>query len=1123
MPPQPAFPALAGASAARLRAFDWTRTPLGAMDAWPVPLRTLVTLMCASNQPMFIAWGPQRTLLYNDPYAEILGAKHPGALGQDFLNVWEEIRPDLQSIVDQAYRGEPVAMDRIKLVMHRHGYAEETYFSFFYAPVHDADGSVGGLFCACTEITGQVVAQRELLESEARYRDVLSRMDEAFFVLDENFRVLEVNQEALRIDTRPREAIIGRTMWELHPGSEEAELGAFYKRVMGTRQAETREQDYTWADGRITSLEIRAYPVADGIAVFFKDVTQRRATERDAARAAERMQLALDAGAIVGTWVWDVPQDRFVADERFARSFGLPVEQCLGGLPLDAVTASIHPDDLASVMQLVQEAMARGGPYRAEYRVRQQDGSYRWIEANGRVELDASGKAVRFPGVLLDIEERRRVEAERDQANALLRAFIEAVPGVVYAKDRDGRMLVANRGTAELVGKPPEFFIGKTDAEFLQDPQEAAAVMATDRRIMQSGQAEQVEEQVRLADGTAAWWLSTKAPMRDAEGRVIGLIGSSVDITERKRQQETARTEAEMLDLLNQTGTLLAAELDLQILLQSVTDAATRLTGARFGAFFYNGLDEAGEAYTLYTLSGAPREAFDKFGHPRPTPIFEQTFRGGPPLRIHDVLADPRYGKWAPHHGMPRNHLPVRSYLAVSVLSRGGEPIGGLFFGHPEPGVFTERSERLASGIAAQAAVAIDNARLYAEAHRSAAERERLLESERSARTEAERASTLKDEFLATLSHELRTPLSSILGWVHILRGKRAAGEDTVQKGVTVIERNARVQLQLVDDLLDMSRITSGKLRLDAEPLSPIGFVSAALDTVRPTAAAASVQLDLEVEGDVPLVLGDAARLQQVVWNLLANAIKFTPAGGRVLVRVGSVDGQARIAVRDSGVGIAPEFLPHVFDRFRQADGSTTRRFGGLGLGLSIVRRLVEMHGGSVSVASDGQGRGAEFSILLPAHAIASPDQPVLPEGAREHADPRDVDLHGIKVLVVDDEPDVLDLLSRLLGERNADVEVARSAVEALASAQRFGPAVLVSDIGMPETDGYELLRRLRKQGAAAGEERLPAIALTAFARPEDRQRALDSGFDRYLTKPVDPQTLVSCIVALAAAPRGSS
>ncbi|MCD6078543.1 MAG: hypothetical protein K0R89_2481 [Ramlibacter sp.] len=587
------------------------------------------------------------------------------------------------------------------------------------------------------------------------------------------------------------------------------------------------------------------------------------------------------------------------------------------------------------------------------------------------------------------------------------------------------------------------------------------------------------------------------------------------DALERMRSEAAQREESRLLELLNRTGATLASELDLDVVLQQVTDAATEMTGAQFGAFFYNGRDENGEAYLLYTLAGAPRAAFENFGHPRPTGLFGPTFRGDPPIRVHDVLADPRYGQWGPHHGMPKGHLPVRSYLAVSVTGRSGEVIGGLFFGHPEPGVFTQRSEQLAVGIAGQAAVAIDNARLYAKAQQSADERMALLESERAARVEAEAASTVKDEFLATLSHELRTPLSAIQGWVHILRRKLGAQQADLQRGVDVIERSTRVQLQLIDDLLDMSRIRAGKLSLDLQPVAPATFVQAAVDMVRATADAAGITMAVHME-PVGLVFGDAGRLQQVVWNLLANAVKFTPRGGEVRVALRESASAAEISISDTGGGIHPDHLTRIFERFRQADSSITRRHGGLGLGLSIVRHLVEAHGGQVAASSAGEGKGATFTVSIPLFDGGGIDDAQADRKSPDSSSPADApDLSGLQVLVVDDEPHSRELLERMLSECGARVLSAGDARAAMALLGSHVPDVLVSDIGMPDIDGYQLLRMVRGLPHPAL-QRLPALALTAFARAEDRARSLSSGFEAHLTKPMDPAQVLATVARLA-------
>jgi signal transduction histidine kinase/CHASE1-domain containing sensor protein/ActR/RegA family two-component response regulator len=565
--------------------------------------------------------------------------------------------------------------------------------------------------------------------------------------------------------------------------------------------------------------------------------------------------------------------------------------------------------------------------------------------------------------------------------------------------------------------------------------------------------------------------------------------------------------QTETLEIVNRTGAQLAGELDLDRLLQAVTDAGTKLTRAQFGAFFYNVTNLEGEAYTLYTLSGVPRSAFQSLPMPRNTAVFGPTFRGEGIVRSGDITADARYGQSAPHDGMPPGHPPVRSYLAAPVKSRSGEVLGGLFFGHAERDVFTEQSEHIVGGIAAQAAIAIDNARLYGQV-------QQLLASERSARSEAERVSRLKDEFLATLSHELRTPLNAVVGWAHMLN----AGTLTDAKRVTAVEtilRNARIQSQLIEDLLDMSRIISGRTRIDPAVLDLDEVVSAALDVVRPTAAAKRIELMLMSDAAAHVVKGDSNRLQQIVWNLLTNAVKFTPPGGRVTVAVERCAESVQIVVSDTGVGIDASFLPYVFERFRQADGSVTRGHGGLGLGLAIVKSLVEMHGGSIRAASDGPNRGATFTARLPAASVDDFRSAGLPDApSSRRADTQA--LQALSILVVDDDADAGDLASEILTQSGARVMVARSGAEALRRLHaQEAVQLIVSDLGMPNMDGYELMQRVRtlpvEMGGAA-----PAIALTAYAGAEDRARAIAAGYALHLAKPYKPEELVSACTLLA-------
>ena len=405
-----------------------------------------------------------------------------------------------------------------------------------------------------------------------------------------------------------------------------------------------------------------------------------------------------------------------------------------------------------------------------------------------------------------------------------------------------------------------------------------------------------------------------------------------------------------------------------------------------------------------------------------------------------------------------------------------------------------------------------------AELHAQIEARSRLLSSEKLARNEAERANRLKDDFLATISHELRNPLNAIMGWAHMLRlGK--LNESSTERAIETIYRNAKSQAQLVADLLDVSRIISGKLRLDVRTVDLISIVNAAIDSIRPAADAKSIRLQTILDPAAGPISGDADRLQQIVWNLLTNAVKFTPKGGRVQVKVQRVDSHVEILVTDSGIGISKEFLPYVFDRFRQADATSTRIHGGLGLGLSIVHQLVDLHGGTVSVQSDGEGMGATFTINLPFVGVISTQKETETVNPVYSDEINTLDglpsLQGLKVLVVDDEADTRELIQEVLKECGSEVILSRSVAEALEALEEHKPDILISDLGMPDEDGYSLISKIRALPSDRGGH-IPAAALTAYARAEDRMRVLRSGFQFHLPKPVDAAELVTVVASLA-------
>ena len=402
-----------------------------------------------------------------------------------------------------------------------------------------------------------------------------------------------------------------------------------------------------------------------------------------------------------------------------------------------------------------------------------------------------------------------------------------------------------------------------------------------------------------------------------------------------------------------------------------------------------------------------------------------------------------------------------------------------------------------------------------------------LLASEKAARAEAESANRAKDEFLAVVSHELRAPLNAILGWAQVMQN-RQFDEESSKTALEAIERSAKSQARLIEDILDVSRISTGQLRLDVRPIEPAAIIRTVLDTVKPAADAKSVRIETAIDPRAGVVSGDPNRLQQIVWNLLINAIKFTPRHGQIEVRLQRSDSQIEITVKDSGQGISAEFLPYVFDRFRQADSTTTRRHGGLGLGLAIVRHLVELHGGSVRADSEGQDRGATFTVTLPLFPVhrqedsaardsrAPVAEPVHENGRNTPADVRPLD--GMRVLVVDDEPDARDILSTMFEQCGAQVNAVSNTREALDVLTKWQPDVLVSDIGMPEEDGYSLIRKVRALAPERG-GRIPAVALTGYSSPQDRLRLLAAGYQIHMTKPVELEALAMVVANCAGRP----
>ncbi len=596
---------------------------------------------------------------------------------------------------------------------------------------------------------------------------------------------------------------------------------------------------------------------------------------------------------------------------------------------------------------------------------------------------------------------------------------------------------------------------------------------------------------------------------------------------------ELENANLQRLQMLIELGQQLAAERDPVRLLEKFCYAARDIIGAECATVGV--LDGDGQKLRHFLSSTAIAA-----GDPNATcPGMPQAHEGilgrmlkeRRPLRVHDV------GSSKAVKDLPAHNAPKHAFLGAPILLP-SQTYGWLYLSDKvNADEFSEADERLAVTLTSQVAVAYENASLYAESQRHAAalrqeaterkqaeeERARLLVLEQEARAEAEDANRTKDEFLATLSHELRTPLTSILGWIHLVRSGNL-DQASVTRALETIERNAKSQSQLIDDLLDVSRIITGKLHLNIRAIEFSPIIEAAIELVRPLAEAKNITLHTELEpATTTTVSGDPVRLQQVVWNLLTNAVKFTPADGRVDVQLKRTESSVDFKVKDSGMGISSDFLPHIFDRFRQADGTTTRSHGGLGLGLAIVRHLVEQHHGSVEATSDGDGQGAEFTVTLPPAAVrfnsngAEQNDALLSAAISDNAESPDAAnvLYGLRVLVVDDEPDAREVVATVLIQSGAEVRSSGSVGEALEEIEAWQPNLLVSDIGMPGEDGYSLIKKVR---ALDTKERggIPAIALTAYASVEDRMRVLSAGFQLHVAKPVEPLQLIEAVARLA-------
>jgi PAS domain S-box-containing protein len=726
------------------------------------------------------------------------------------------------------------------------------------------------------------------------------------------------------------------------------------------------------------------------------------------------------------------------------------------------------------------------------------EGEFPMMAADGQViELDWISRGNFVPGlhfcVAREITERKRAREELERSEEKYRSLLENANDIIYSHDFEGNYLTINRAGAEATGYTRERILGGLNIAQVVAPEHLELAREMTLRKLQDPSPTVYEVDIITKDQRRLTLeVSTRIAYKD--GQAVAVEGVARDVTRRKRAEASQRFLAE-------ASALIASSLDYGTTLASVARMAVP-DMADWCAVDLLETDGSLKRLAVAHVDPAKVEWAHELEKRYPHDMNAQ--RGIPNVlrtsrsEIYPEITDEMLvaGARDEEHLRLMRDVGFASAMIVPLVLQ-GRTLGVITFIYAESKRhYLPEDLVLAEILASRAAIAIENARLY----RSAQE-----------------ANRLKDEFLAIVSHELRTPLTAILGWATILRTQKL-DEQTSTQALETIERNAKSQSQIIEDLLDVSRIISGKLRLDIRQVEPVSFIEAAVESVLPAAQAKGIRLQKILDTSLSPVSGDPARLQQIIWNLLANAIKFTPKGGRVQIRLERINSHIEITVSDNGQGISAEFLPFVFDRFRQADSTTTRQHGGLGLGLAIVRHLVELHGGAIRAESPGEGLGATFTVILPLMSVyqksftdgseraATDDSPYLLECPEN--------LNGLKILAVDDEVDTRELLRIVLTDCGAEVTVVASARDALEQLENFKPDILISDIGMPDEDGYSLIQKVRELPKERGGN-IPAIALTAYARAEDRLRILRSGFQMHVPKPVELEELVAVVASL--------
>jgi PAS domain S-box-containing protein len=1163
--PIDAFQPVAGEMVALIADFDWSDTPLGPQRTWPRELQTLAGVMLRSPQPMALAWGRTLSFLYNDAWRPFCGHRHPAALGMPLRRVWEQAWPALAPMVQAVLDGRGLCQAVAGFGASSCPVDAPGGWTLSATPLRDDAGPVAGVLFTLAEAPGlQCREQAHGLEQQ-RQRELLRHAPGFIAVLRGPEHVLEfVNEAQLRLFLRD-ESILGMTVRQAFPELQGQGCFEVLDEALrsGRRQVVRNMPVSVKASAGAPPLELRldfvCEPMRDadgavtGVFCAGQDVTEILTAQHVLVQAEEQLRLATDA-AEVGFWDVDPATGAVLWPVRVKAMYGLPADM---PVTMRDFYAALHPDDRERVRAAFEAACdpARRCLYDVEYRtVGRDDGRVRWVAAKGRAQFAGDGRCTRVLGTALDVTARKAAdEALRrmDERTSLLQAISDLSPDAIFAKDRHGRLLFANPATLALVGKPADQVIGHTDAEFLDDPRVARHIMANDRRVMEDAVAQEVEEQLPHPDGSQRVWLSRKMPLRDATGRVVGLLGVSRDITERTRLERELQLSKDQL----------------QRILYSVTDGVAVLD-RQWRCTYFN--DQGAR------LLGVPQEQllghslWESFPHARGG-LFGSEFRramdSGEPTHFEEFYPEP-LNKWIECHCYPSSEgLSVffrdvtGRHQAEAALKASEQRLRRVFELNPIGMVTGDASGRIHEANDAFLRIVgrtRDDLRRglihwmaltpaeHLPADRRAVEEARrdgvsciyekeylrpdgsrvpvmlatcLFDGEQellafvidiTERKQAEealrRSDRRKDEFLATLAHELRNPLAPLRNAGQLLAAP-ALGADQLRWIQRLIERQVGHMARLLDDLLDLARISQGKLQLKKERVSVSAVIDPAVEAARPLIDqkrhALTVLLDGMDQGSL-LVDADPVRLAQVLSNLLTNAAKYTDAGGHIELRARRVGAELELSVRDNGIGLPAQARSRIFEMFGQLESGASRSEGGLGIGLALVAGIVELHGGRIEVHSAGTGQGSCFTVRLPLGEAPLPNAAAAADEATGA---------GLKVLVADDNEDAAQTLAMLLSFQGFEVRTALSGQAAVDTAARWTPDVAVLDIGMPDLDGHAVARALRRQPGGAG---LLLIALTGWGQDADRRKSVAAGFDHHLTKPVNVQQLL----ALLAVPR---